>query len=308
MRTLVIYLKDFLKEDFEWLRYGAIAVFIGLSISVNYSLNFESNYVNTNLVPKRYFAYFLFYSFAYFGALTLARITTKNRSALSGKFFLLSIIGMVIMAVDGSFRGSYDIAGMIMQGPDRWFLGRVISEWQSYFLVVIPLFLLWKTTGSGNFYGLTLKNVNLKPYLWLLALVVPIVIIAGTLDSFQEQYPMYSHQQYMGFAALPNWLNLAIYEISYGAAFLPVELLFRGFLVIGIGRLIGKEAIFPMVAAYVFLHFEKPMGEAISSAFGGYILGIFALRTNNIWGGVIIHTGLAWLMELSGWLMKLINE
>lgn len=308
MQRLVIYVKEFLREDFEWPKYGAMVVFIGLSIGLNYSLNFETNYVNTTQAFQRYLAYFLFYSFAYFGALALGRITTKNRSPLSKEFFLLSILGMVIMAVDGSFRGSYDIARMIMEGSDRFFLGRVIGEWRNYFLVVIPLLLIWKTTGSGNFYGLTLNNVNLKPYLWLLALIVPIVLFAGTMDSFLEQYPMYSHQQYTGIEALPNWLNLAIYEISYGAAFMPVELLFRGFLVIGIGRLIGKEAVFPMVAAYVFLHFEKPMGEAISSAFGGFLLGIFALRTNNIWGGVIIHTGLAWLMELTAWLMKSINE
>jgi membrane protease YdiL (CAAX protease family) len=217
-------------------------------------------------------------------------------------------MGMVIMAVDGGFRGSYDLASLLMEGADQRFLGRLIGEWKNYFLVVLPLFLLWKTAKDGNFYGLTLNQVNIKPYLWLVALVVPIVLVAGTMEAFLEQYPMYSHQSATGLQALPGWLNMLIYELSYGAAFLPVELLFRGFLVIGIGRLIGKEAVLPMVAAYVFLHFEKPMGEAISSAFGGFLLGIFALRTNNIWGGVIIHTGLAWLMELTAWLMKLINE
>jgi membrane protease YdiL (CAAX protease family) len=308
MRTLVIYVKDFLKEDFEWPKYAAVIGFIAFTIGVNFTLNFETNYVNVGEVPQRYINNFLFYSFAYFGALTLVRITTKDRARLSKKFLLLSILAMVIMAIDGSFRGSFDIAKMLMEGKDKWFLGRVIGEWKSYILVVLPLFLIWKATKNGNFYGLTLQNVNIKPYLWLIALVVPIVLVAGQLESFLEQYPMYTHQPFTGIEALPGWLNVTIYELSYGAAFLPVELLFRGFLAIGMARLIGKEAVFPMVAAYVFLHFEKPMGEAISSAFGGFLLGIFAIRTHNIWGGVIIHTGLAWLMEISAWMMKLIND
>ena len=308
MRTLASYIKDFLKEDFEWPKYAAVIGFILLAVGVNYTLNFETNYVNIDQVPQRYIYYFLFYSFAYFGALTLVRLTAKSRTKLTPKFILLSVAAMVIMATDGSFRSSYDIAGILIEGKDKWFLGRLIVEWKSYVLVVVPLFIIWKATANGNFYGLTLEKVNVKPYLWLTALVVPIVFLAGLSEAFLEQYPMYLHQPYTSFAALPGWLNLMLYELSYGAAFLPVELFFRGFLAIGMARLIGKEAVFPMVAAYVFLHFEKPMGEAISSAFGGYLLGIFAIRTNNIWGGVIIHTGLAWLMELSAWLMRLINE
>ncbi|MEN8247617.1 MAG: CPBP family intramembrane glutamic endopeptidase [Bacteroidota bacterium] len=304
MRTLVIYVKDFLREDFEWPKYAAIIGFIAISITINFSLNFETNYINIKEVPDRYILNFLFYSFAYFGALALVRITTKERAKLSKRFFLLSITAIVIMAIDGSFRGTYDFAKLLIETRDKWFVGRLMSELKSFILVVLPLWVIWKFNQNGNFYGLTVKNVNIKPYLWLIALVVPIVLAAGQLDSFLEQYPMYTHTPFTGIEGWPDFVNAAIYEMSYGIAFLPVELLFRGFLVIGLGRLIGKEAVLPMVVAYVFLHFEKPLGEAISSAFGGYLLGIFALRTNNIWGGVIIHTGLAWLMELSAWLMK----
>jgi hypothetical protein len=40
------------------------------------------------------------------------------------------------------------------------------------------------------------------------------------------------------------------------------------------------------------------MGEAISSVFGGYILGILALQKGNITGGIVLHLGVAWMMEL----------
>ena len=53
-----------------------------------------------------------------------------------------------------------------------------------------------------------------------------------------------------------------------------------------------------------FLHFGKPAGEAISSIFGGYILGILAFRSRNIYGGLIAHLGVAWGMDWLAFLNK----
>ena len=83
------------------------------------------------------------------------------------------------------------------------------------------------------------------------------------------------------------------------------EFFFRGFLVIGMISLLGRGAVLPMACVYCFLHFGKPMGEAISSIFGGYILGVVAYETRGIWGGVIVHVGIAWLMELAAFTQKL---
>jgi membrane protease YdiL (CAAX protease family) len=77
-----------------------------------------------------------------------------------------------------------------------------------------------------------------------------------------------------------------------------VELFFRGFLVIGMVSMIGKKAILPMAVLYCFVHFGKPFGEALSSFFGGYILGVLAYYTRNVFGGLIVHLGIAYLMEI----------
>ncbi|MDP6435740.1 MAG: hypothetical protein QGG46_00705 [Gammaproteobacteria bacterium] len=63
--------------------------------------------------------------------------------------------------------------------------------------------------------------------------------------------------------------------------------------------LLGKDCILPMVALYTSIHFGKPLGECLGSIFGGYILGVIALYTRNIWGGTIIHIGVALTMELA---------
>jgi membrane protease YdiL (CAAX protease family) len=62
-----------------------------------------------------------------------------------------------------------------------------------------------------------------------------------------------------------------------------------------------------MVGLYVALHFGKPAGETIGSFFGGYILGVLAYKSKNIWGGIIAHMGIAWLMELFAYLQKTYN-
>ena len=70
-------------------------------------------------------------------------------------------------------------------------------------------------------------------------------------------------------------------------------------------KMLGGYAVFPMVATYAFLHFGKPLTETVSSVFGGYILGVVSYKTNNVWGGIIIHMGVAWSMEIFGYLQRL---
>ena len=102
----------------------------------------------------------------------------------------------------------------------------------------------------------------------------------------------------------PAWLPMAIYEFVYGLDFFNTEFLFRGFMIIGLAHILGKDTIVPMLVTYCFLHFGKPVGEAISSIVGGYILGVIAFYTRSIWGGVMVHAGLAWMMELAAYLQK----
>ena len=71
-------------------------------------------------------------------------------------------------------------------------------------------------------------------------------------------------------------------------------------LIIGMVSIMDKKAVLPMVALYAAIHFGKPIGETISSIFGGYILGALAYQTRHIWGGVIVHICIAMTMEMMG--------
>jgi membrane protease YdiL (CAAX protease family) len=94
--------------------------------------------------------------------------------------------------------------------------------------------------------------------------------------------------------------------LFYGFDFVFIEFFFRGFLLLAFYRHFGWSCLMPMACFYVSIHFGKPLGETISSFFGGSILGILAIRTGSIAGGIIVHLGVAWLMEITALLHKII--
>jgi membrane protease YdiL (CAAX protease family) len=119
---------------------------------------------------------------------------------------------------------------------------------------------------------------------------------------------MYKTSGAHGHLGVPEWITTAIYEVAYGLDFITVEYLFRGFFVIGMITVLGRGAVLTMAVLYCVLHFGKPPGEAISSIAGGYILGVVAYETRSVWGGVIVHMGIAWTMEIVAYLQRLLNQ
>jgi hypothetical protein len=150
--------------------------------------------------------------------------------------------------------------------------------------------------------GLTTHNFNARPYFLLLAFLLPLITLAATRPDFLVVYPKVKNLAFIDDYAHPSWPWKLLYELSYGLDFLSIEVFFRGLLIVGLIRYAGDSVILPMAAFYCTIHFGKPLGECISSFFGGLILGVLAARTRSILGGLIVHLGLAWLMELAGWM------
>jgi membrane protease YdiL (CAAX protease family) len=184
--------------------------------------------------------------------------------------------------------------------PDLNEFLQVVAQWPIKAAPVVLLTAwLWKNTGNKPpVAGLaSLKADRVKPYLIMLLLMLPLVILAATLPDFQMAYP----KLYLINTAstLPFWKGL-VFELSYGLDFFTIEFFFRGFLILAFARFAGKAAILPMAVFYCTIHFGKPLGECISSFFGGIILGAVVYNTRSIWGGLIVHLGIAWAMELAG--------
>jgi hypothetical protein len=211
-------------------------------------------------------------------------------------------------------------AKMVHWDLSPWLPGSPGSIWNRYWVVVTQLpaklllflavlWVLWKAgwlaapedRGFHGAVGLTTKGFHAGPYFGLLLLLVPLVVLASTQPDFLRVYPKLRNIAFMSNYPGPLWLRDAGYELSYGLDFLSIELFFRGLLVIGLLRYAGERAILPMAALYCTIHFGKPMGECVTSFVGGMALGVLACRTRSVLGGLIVHLGLAWLMEVGGW-------
>ena len=136
----------------------------------------------------------------------------------------------------------------------------------------------------------------------MLLIMVPLIAAASTQPDFLRMYPKLADIEPALVGVKNKWLYHLLHELSYGSDFISVELFFRGFLVLAFIKVAGKDAILPMACYYCTIHFGKPLGECISSYFGGMILGVVVYHTRSIIGGLIVHLGIAWLMELGGYI------
>lgn len=167
-------------------------------------------------------------------------------------------------------------------------------------LIVTGMLLMLRRLAGADpeLMGLRSPATRMEPYFIMLLLMVPLIAAAGTQPDFLRVYPKAGHMlpQY----DLQSGWKVLLFELAYGIDFFTIELFFRGFLVIYLSRWAKEQAILPMAVIYCVIHFGKPLGECISSFFGGMLLGIVSYHTRSIWGGLAVHLGIAWLMELAG--------
>jgi hypothetical protein len=270
----------------------AAFLFISLILSCLIYFNYDSG-LNDQLLALPYFSarltgFYFLYLPAFAGTFAICFLLQKKPSPKYG-FYLLIIAAPLIFAAKVSFRTDDIIV--------QWPLKAII--------VVVPVFLIGIAGRYEKpFFGLGFKNSNLKPYLFLLLLMVPLLIMAGLTSDFQNVYPKL---QLIGDKG-DKWINVLVFELSYGADFFTIELFFRGFVIVAFIKYAGKDCILPMAVFYCTIHFGKPLAECISSYFGGLILGVIVYNTGSIWGGLTVHLGIAWMMELIGIIIKTTNS
>ncbi|MFT5913856.1 MAG: hypothetical protein ACI81T_000340 [Bacteroidia bacterium] len=304
IKKIINYLKDFIRADFNPLVYGYTLIFLIITFYFNFKYDFEDSVLDATLVNPwmGMFWHFCFFGFAYYGVVIPKLLLTKQFDKLGNKhFWIKSGLFIGLMGIAGGFAFHHDFLLGISNYSERYFLGKIFSNIRRIMLYTIPFFLIknYYDKEMSGLFGLTTKNVNIKPYLWMLLIMLPLIMTASFIPAFLKQYPTFKFWIIEPVFGLEKWQMTAIYEFVYGMDFTFVELMFRGALVIGMVKILGKDAILPMAAVYGFLHFGKPLGEAVSSIFGGYILGIIAYYSRNIWGGVFIHMGIAYLMEFT---------
>ncbi|MDN3204068.1 hypothetical protein [Algoriphagus sediminis] len=314
MKQIIAYLKKYWQAHFHVWFYASTALFLALAIFLNYKYNFENGFIDS--LYKQWIQLPLFGGFTMFPFLAICGflyIFNINRTWVkSREFWLLFLLGTLAMGFQRSFFLHYYIIDTL-EPADRLFVRRILWYIRPFFTTLIPLLIFYrfyekKRDPEKSWYGLKVKDTDFTPYFLLIGIVFIGIGFASFLGDLTRYYPRFDKSGGEIFAVvheLPEWFTVAVFELFYGLNFLNVEFLFRGFLVIAFTRVLGGHAVLAMVGSYVFLHFGKPMTECISSAFGGYIIGVLAFYSKRIWGGVALHVALAWSMEFFAWLQKI---
>ncbi|PCJ14394.1 MAG: CPBP family intramembrane metalloprotease [Gammaproteobacteria bacterium] len=143
-------------------------------------------------------------------------------------------------------------------------------------------------------YGLQAGDVrsHLKWYLFLTAPILCFAVIVSFRADFSSKYPFYN-------LAFRSWSDLILWEIIYVIQFISLEFFFRGFMLRSTQHVFGSNAILVMCLPYTMLHFQKPWLEATGAIAFGLFLGVLAMRSRSIWGGVGVHVSIALTMDFA---------
>lgn len=242
----------------------------------------------------------VYYIVAYFSAVLLVAVFFKKQKALlQTEFWLISFVILAVLYLN-HFRDIFELRNY--PAYSHYFLDKVFYNLQCVILYSLAPLSLWilyyrKRNPEWKMFGWTKQNVSLKPYFIMLLLMLPLLIWASTKPDFLQAYPRYRPGAMEQTGNFSPFFTIGIFELSYVFQFVALEWFFRGFVVFSLSRFFEEKAVWIMVAVYVFLHFNKPMHESIGSFFGGYVLGIIAQKTGSVYGGMIVHVGIALIME-----------
>jgi uncharacterized protein len=222
------------------------------------------------------------------------------------RFDYRPVVVFVLVAVSltlQEYYGARQDSPALLQFWPKALQGRDYSElrafgwwagWRVFGFLIMPMVAVFLMPGERlRDYGWSLSGLvkHLPLYLGMYLAVLPLVLWVSTRPEFQHTYPFYR-------LANRSTFDFWMWEVMYVAQFVSLEFFFRGFMLKPCTATMGVYAIFPMIVPYCMIHYHKPILEVLAAIFAGLILGTVALRTRSIWGGIIIHVGVAITMDL----------
>jgi len=300
MKKIGRILRAYFSEHFNLSYFIAIILFTAALVSIEYRYDVERTYMDYEFdTTKRLLHYLMMYGLAFGGAYFLLIFNKKSRKLLlNWKLWLMIIFSVVLFSVRTWFY-QYNFFTEKLPAIYQMVANKYFINLQGFIFIFLPVTAFWFLADRKEqpLYGFKTKDVLLKPYFLMLLIMLPIITAAATQPDFLTTYPRIFHLGLTDDAPHKGLLSW-IYEFCYASDFITTEFFFRGFLILAFIRFAGVQAILPMCVFYVTIHFGKPLGETISSFFGGWLLGILAYETRSIYGGIIVHLGIALMMEI----------
>ena len=306
MKTLYQAVSEYVKKDFSLLAYGGTMLLLAVAMFVNYSPTIDLNWfdVRAGFYP-RFGYYTLLFGGTYFLTAVIAAKGADKAFLQDYRFWILGALFVfiatipklhILKLVDARAHG-WNLHEMVFVSRSHFFVHQMVVSLAGLALVR-SLFGKWVAME----FGFRADWQALRPYFLVLLLVAPLVIAASFFPDFQKAYPQYKPWQHEHVFGLSVVQRAAIFEACYSTGFVAVEAIFRGALAMTMIKVMGTRAVLTMASFYCVFHFGKPAGEAIGAFFGGYALGVLAIHSKSILGGLIVHLGVAMLMESMGYL------
>ena len=227
----------------------------------------------------------------------LRTISWQSHATIIGSMIILSVFWLY--GRRGSFRYWFDFY-------PPW--GGHRGMWPYYFFVTTSIFarvilpaaiicLVYRRSLSDFGYRIRGMWRGWWIYAVLTAAVALIVIFyASTLPAFLRKYPWCKQ------GIIEGAIHLDLLLIYFSASFLfyfSGEAFWRGFILFGTTRELGKNGLFFMVMPYVLGHLGKPLPETLGAVLAGLVLGVLAWHHRSFYLGAITHFAIATTMDLA---------
>ena len=299
MKDIILYIKSYYKETDRTILL-VVSLFTAFLIFCNYYFDLDSLIRKNNSFVVKLLCWYIVFAAAFSFPYLIVGLGGKKNHLKNKDFYILLVVTPLIFS--WKISASFEISFSEYETNNHFW--NQVAYWPALAVVIlIVLYIIWKLHHKEQpLYGLQTGNMAWKPYLLMLLIMVPLITLAATQDDFLYVYPKLD-----SVSSDAEWWQKLLFELSYGSDFFTIEFFFRGFLVLGFAKWVGKDAILPMACFYCTIHFGKPLGECISSYFGGLLLGIVVYNTRSIWGGLIVHLGIAWMMEIAGYIGNNMN-
>ncbi|MBX2954665.1 MAG: hypothetical protein KF846_00820 [Cyclobacteriaceae bacterium] len=203
MKKLWHYLVSHVKQDFHLTQYLLVLIFIFVCIIVNYYLDFEDSIIDHQTGIRKFILFFLTHACAYIMPVLLAK-KFKPEINLNRQFWMRSMFALTLLSADRSFLFLENHLFTLLNTQLFVWGYKVINNVSGLLYIILPFLIFYILTdrSTNNFYGLTKKPNDLKPYFILLAIMVPIII--GLLPAFWQTH---ARGYQFNFWRLHSWGN-----------------------------------------------------------------------------------------------------
>ena len=304
MKNINAYVIQYVRSVDKKVLY-TVTLFTAVLVWYNYDAGLEETALQSELPEKTFIRFGTF--FIAFTVPYLIHTFFQKRSYFNSDWFIVALIAAPLIF---TLKMVLPIKFMITDQAGLNAYWNHVLYWPLRLLIIVTLVFVLRKIAILDPPGIRIQNgrSNLHVYLILLICMIPLVAAASTQPDFLAMYPKLKIVQHTVSSQSTPWLFALLFELSYGSDFFTIEFFFRGFLVVCFIKWAGKDAILPMACFYCTIHFGKPLAECISSYFGGIILGAIVYNTRNIYGGLIVHLGIAWMMEIGGFIGNYLSK